>query len=228
MYCKYCGQEIDQDSTFCKHCGADLSSDSPSSGTNLKGVSNLKVWFTNLSKGKQICLMVYFLWFWIALVLFYPERDFVVSFAIAVIIIPAALLMLWYAYSHKWFKQGEDRPNISTLSQDMKETFSEPSKAEKSIIKTYPLTAFAAEHGKMQLQRNYDKESSSYIVSYVFTNDDGNKTIVEPAEDLTLLSAEEISSQKYVLCVNVYGDGSLKLERWSIPHNPDDYMPKEQ
>ena len=214
MYCKFCGKEIDQDSTFCKHCGADLSSDRYSSSTNLKGISNLKTWFTGMSKKKQICLMLYFLWFWIAFVIFSTERDFIVSFTISVIIIPAALLMLWYAYSHKWFKwdrniqniesqtppphppyrvhlspQDRDTQNIESQSSDNVE---ESAVSEKKIIKTYPLTEFAAEYGKMQIQKDYDKKSCSYIVYYVFTNKNGNRTIVLPAEGLSSLTAEEI------------------------------------
>lgn len=226
MYCKFCGKEIDHDSTFCKHCGNDLSSDRRSSSTNLRGISSLKSWFTSLSKGKQICLMIYFLWFWVALVIYSSERDFVASFTVAVIIIPAALFMLWYAYSHKWFKQESRKPNIEASSTKVSETITEP---EKIILKTYPLTVFSSEHGKMQIQKNYDKKSGSYLVSYVFTNMSGNMTIVEPAEELSTLTAEEISSQKYVLCVNEYSDGTLRLERRFIHQNPDEaYMPQNQ
>ena len=249
MYCKFCGKEIDQDSTFCKHCGADLSSDRYSSSTNLKGISNLKTWFTGMSKKKQICLMLYFLWFWIAFVIFSTERDFIVSFTIAVIIIPAALLMLWYAYSHKWFKWDRNTQNIESLTppplppyrvhrslQDrdtqniesqLSDSVEENAVSEKIIIKTYPLTEFAAEHGKMQIQKDYDKKSCSYIVSYVFTNKNGNRTIVLPAEGLASLTAEEISKQKYVLCVNEYNNGSLRLDRRVFQRNPEEeYMPK--
>jgi len=229
MYCKFCGKEIDQDSLFCKHCGTNLSSDVSSSKDSLKGLSSLKSWFTSLSKGKQICMMIYFLWFWIAFVICSSEDDFIVLFPILVIIIPAALLMLWYAYTHKWFKIDKNttyNPNIDSQSPDVEEAFIEP---ENSIIKTYPLTEFAAEHGKMQLQKNYDKKSSMYVVSYVFTNKGGKKTIVEPAEDISALSAEDISNQKFVLCVNEYKDGTLRLERRFIQQNPDeDYMPQDQ
>ncbi len=229
MYCKFCGKEIDQDSLFCKHCGTSLSSETSSSKVSLKGLTSLKAWFTSLSKGKQICLMVYFLWFWIAFVICSSEDDFIVLFPILAIIIPAALLMLWYAYTHKWFKRDstmQNDPYIDTLSPDVAEEITEP---ENSIIKTYPLTEFAAEHGKMQLQKNYDKKSCSYVVSYVFTNMGGNKIIVEPAEEVSTLTAEEISNQKYVLCVNEYSDGTLKLERRFIQQNSDeDYMPQNQ
>jgi len=227
MYCKFCGKEIDQDSLFCKHCGTSLSSDTTSSKGSLKGISNLKSWFTSLSKGKQICLMVYFLWFWIAFVVCSSEDNFIVAFPILVIIIPAALLMLWYAYTHKWFKRNRNVPTVSNYTQSpaVADTIMSP---EKSIIKTYSLTEFAAEHGKMQLQKNYDKKTCSYVVSYIFTNKGGQKTIVEPAEEVTELTAEEIAMQKFTLCVNEYSDGSLKLERRIIQQNPDeDYMPHD-
>ena len=120
----------------------------------------------------------------------------------------------------------QNDPYIDTLSPDVAEEITEP---ENSIIKTYPLTEFAAEHGKMQLQKNYDKKSCSYVVSYVFTNMGGKKIIVKPAEEVSTLTAEEISNQKYVLCVNEYSDGTLKLERRFIQQNSDeDYMPQNQ
>ncbi len=216
MYCKFCGKEIDQDSLFCKHCGADLSSERSASKALFKGIASLKSWFTSLSKRIQICLMVYFLWFWGAFVVCsLPDNNFFVVFPILAIIIPAALLMLWYAYSHKWFKQRRRKPKIETiLSED-----SDP-EVENVVLKTYSLTEFAAENGKMQIQRNYDKNTCSYVVSYIFTNKGGKKTIVEPVEELSLLAAEEISNQKYVLCVNEYSDGVFRLERRNIQQRP--------
>ena len=43
MYCKHCGKEIDDNSTFCKHCGK-------SQGNTLKGLVNKPVW------------IIYFIW----------------------------------------------------------------------------------------------------------------------------------------------------------------------
>ena len=43
MYCKHCGKEIDDNSTFCKHCGK-------SQGSTLKGLVNKPVW------------IIYFIW----------------------------------------------------------------------------------------------------------------------------------------------------------------------
>lgn len=37
MYCKYCGKEIEDDSSFCKHCGKPLDS-------NRKALTNKPVW----------------------------------------------------------------------------------------------------------------------------------------------------------------------------------------
>ena len=249
MYCKFCGKEIDHDSSFCKHCGVDLSLVKPSSSIYLKGLSNLKSWFTGLSKRRQICLMIYFLWFWGVFVFCsIPDNGlFLVTFPILVIIIPAAVLMLGYAYRHKWFKWDRYKPkiksgtspqlppnrNLSSMQDrnnriiesqlsDGVEVHTEP---EIIIIKTYPLTEFAAEHGKMQLQKDYDKRICSYIVSYVFTNKNGKRTKVLPAEGISSLTAEEISNQKYILCVNEYSDGTFRLNHRVFEQNPEvDYM----
>lgn len=37
MYCKHCGKEIDDNSTFCKHCGK-------SQGDTLKGIAVKPIW----------------------------------------------------------------------------------------------------------------------------------------------------------------------------------------
>jgi len=37
MYCKHCGKEIDDNSTFCKHCGK-------SQGSPLKGIAIKPIW----------------------------------------------------------------------------------------------------------------------------------------------------------------------------------------
>ena len=41
MYCKHCGKEIDDNSTFCKHCGK-------SQGNTQKGITSKPVWIIYL------------------------------------------------------------------------------------------------------------------------------------------------------------------------------------
>ena len=41
MYCKHCGKEIEENSSFCKHCGKPLDN-------NLKGLTNMPGWIIYL------------------------------------------------------------------------------------------------------------------------------------------------------------------------------------
>ena len=88
---------------------------------------------------------------------------------------------------------------------------SEPTKVV--IIRTYHLMEFAALRGKMKLQRNYDKKTCSYVVSYAFVDGSGKTTTVLPDGDTVSLTAADISSQKHSLVVNEYSDGTFVLAR---------------
>lgn len=57
MYCKHCGKQIDDDSTFCKYCGKSLS-----------GVINLPSSLINLLKLRPVFVALLAIWILIALV----------------------------------------------------------------------------------------------------------------------------------------------------------------
>lgn len=107
MYCKHCGKEIDDNSTFCKHCGK-------SQGNTQKGIVSKPIW------------IFYFIWALTNLYLlmgktynnasayFYPFTghsydyyswdkhyyDFS-EFVIYVFILPAILFVVYRRYSEK-------------------------------------------------------------------------------------------------------------------------------
>ena len=56
MYCKHCGKEIDDNSTFCKYCGK-------SQGNTLKGIASKPIW------------IVYVIWTLANLYLLMGEKD---------------------------------------------------------------------------------------------------------------------------------------------------------
>ncbi len=112
MYCKHCGKEIDDNSTFCKHCGK-------SQGNTQKGIVSKPVW------------IIYFIWVLANLYLligkklfkassyFFPftahEDDFddyvycnwdnrfydFSEFIVYVFILPAILFVVYRRYSEK-------------------------------------------------------------------------------------------------------------------------------
>lgn len=58
MYCKYCGKQIDDDSTFCKYCGKSLS-----------GVTNLPSPLIGLLKQRIALIALLVIWILLALVI---------------------------------------------------------------------------------------------------------------------------------------------------------------
>ncbi len=46
MFCKYCGKQIDDNSTFCNFCGKNLTSSiqGTSNGTSMNGIANNAKW----------------------------------------------------------------------------------------------------------------------------------------------------------------------------------------
>ena len=98
MYCKHCGKEIDDNSTFCKHCGK-------LQGNTLKGILDKPVW------------IIYIIWtlanlyllmgdkFFDAFRYWYPssgKKCFDISeFIVYVFIIPALLFVIYRRYNEK-------------------------------------------------------------------------------------------------------------------------------
>ena len=219
MYCKNCGNEIDADSLFCKNCGADLKGSS-SLLKSSKSNHNLLSKFLNLEKKWQITILVFILWIlvWIFFCFIVPQKDdSIASFMLFVIIIPFIIFFIWYYYRYL-----RNNPNNNKLSCE-KDGVDEAKEILDSIngnttfanipcvIKIYPLMEFAKDHGKMQMVKNFDKTSSSYIISFVFTDMHGNITHVQCSESIKGLSSEQISVQKYSMCIKEYSDGHYEL-----------------
>ena len=197
MYCKFCGKEIDGDSLYCKHCGSNIATDK----LHNKALSGLFTRFSGLTKARQVAIMTYFLWFWIVFIIcvaingstrHFNWSQFIIGIIVFELILPALFLFIWYATRNKWFK-FKNRNINDTSSSNINTT---DAAGEIVILKTSPLMKFITEHGKMQLLRTYDKKTSTYIVSYIFTNSNGNRTKVDPSEEVQSLTAEELVRQK--------------------------------
>ena len=103
MYCKHCGKEIEDGSSFCKHCGKPQ-------GNTLKGIVNKPIW------------IVFFIWTLANLYLLMGEKDWEASsvffpsifgdgyswikyyydfseFIVYVFIIPAILFVVYRRYN---------------------------------------------------------------------------------------------------------------------------------
>ena len=64
MYCKHCGKEIDDNSTFCKHCGKPLNGDA----TNFNIEPIKRFLLSNMKAGKVIfaillCVLIGYFWY---------------------------------------------------------------------------------------------------------------------------------------------------------------------
>lgn len=244
MYCKYCGKEIEADSSFCKHCGANLNTDKVSARSGRRN-GNIVKWFLALSKQWQIILMSYSLWLsgWICWLIFcltsdsdrYPKEENIVLSIICVFILPAAILFLWHYYVHLRTPNvhnhiSHDRESdITTLKEDGIARRIGGCNNEPHIVKEHPLLEFAKDHGKMKRIREYDAKTCSYLVFYVFANNGENIITVQSSEETKDLSSEQISTQKYILCVNEYSDGRFQLAYKQKKESPEvEFMPKAE
>lgn len=72
--------------------------------------------------------------------------------------------------------------------------------------------AFAKSHGKMQLVRKTISETNDTELYCLFEDSEGNAVSVFFAKELGVLSAEDISKNKYRLCVKEYSDGFFELD----------------
>lgn len=243
MYCKFCGKEIDADSCFCKHCGAKLN-DGHIASNSVKRNGNIIKWFLGLSKSLQIFIMSYFLWLsgWLCWLLFclnadshrYPKEENIVLSIICVIILPAAAVFIWHYYAHLRTPNetnsslSDNGPGMSTLTATGTAHHKDQMDHELKIYKVHSLIGFAKEHGKMQRMREYDAKTCSYLVFFVFTDKGGNSITVQSSNETKDLSSEQISAQKYALCVNEFSDGHYQLSyREQSNESNEDYKPKD-
>lgn len=103
MYCKYCGKEIADDSSFCKYCGGNLSDGEYTYFMPTK--VGIKEKFTSLSPRYQIAIIIYTIWLlgWVC-VLIGNSNDrhfaelYVLPFFLFTILFPFIIVSSIYIY----------------------------------------------------------------------------------------------------------------------------------
>lgn len=210
MYCKHCGKEIAADSAFCQYCGGQLCEQG-----NKKPNGVPFRWFRSLSKGWQITIMIYMIWFLLSICLwltdnwrywFDDDKGWVTEIVVA-LIIPMVALFIWYYFTHlrKTEKKNAIEDQVIT-----KNIVTNPVQNLKMTSVT--LMDFAKQYGKMQV-KTVANPTTNEVRSYcVFTNEQGIETKVEFGKALGALRPQEIAERKEQLVVVQKLDGSFELE----------------
>ena len=204
MYCKYCGKEIADDSAFCRYCGGQLQE-----SVHEKSKQSVLNRFQSLSKGWQITIMVYVIWFLLTLCLWlagvwddwFDDRKGWVTEIIHVLIIPMLTLFVWY-YFARLRKMGK---------RSVTEEKAMANSVQNLKLSRVPLIDFAKAHGKMQVKTVANPITNEVHSFCVFTNEQGIETKVEFGKSLGPLSPQEIADRKEQLVVLQKEDGSFDL-----------------
>lgn len=124
MYCRYCGKEIAEDSSFCKFCGKKVSDEENANPTLPK--VGLKKRFTCLSKWYQIAIIVYVIWLlvWISVLLgnnwkTYFVANYVLPFFLCTIVLPFVIASSIYIF--KLLKNNHFHTSNTTIENDESE-----------------------------------------------------------------------------------------------------------
>lgn len=209
MFCKHCGKEIADDSAFCQYCGEQLQEKEKkqSSGSLLNR-------FKSLSKGWQITIMIYAIWFVAGICIlvgnaneYHFGKNVLLPVLIAVIAVPLLVLFLWYYFAklRKTEKKNAIEDQVST-----KNVVTNPVQNLKMTSVT--LMDFAKQYGKMQVKTVADTTTNEVRSYCVFTNVQGIETKVEFGKALGALRPQEIAERKEQLEVVQKLDGSFELK----------------
>lgn len=196
MYCKHCGKEIADDSMFCQCCGKKLI-ERADRQINSRPFQR----FMSLSKGWQIAIMLYLLWFLLSLCLWFggvwydwfDDRNGWLTEIIVVLLIPMFVLFNWYYFTFL------RKPKVVDTQENKKHPSS------------MSLMDFAKLHGKMQVKTMINPMTNEVHSYCVFINDQGHETRVMFSESLGVLSPQEISERKEQLIIVQQADGCFQL-----------------
>lgn len=210
MYCKHCGKEIADDSSFCQYCGGQLKEQEKkrSSGSLLNR-------FKSLSKGWQITIMIYMIWFLLSICLWltdnwrywFDDDEGWVTEIVVVLIIPMVALFIWYYFTHL---RKTEKENALENQATTKNAITNPIQDLKMTSVT--LMDFAKQYGKMQVKTVADTTTNEVRSYCVFTNVQGIETKVEFGKALGALRPQEIAERKDQLEVVQKLDGSFELK----------------
>jgi hypothetical protein len=218
MYCRHCGKEVADDSAFCQYCGGQLHEERKQKNYIMKK-------FQSLSRGWQICIMCYVVWFLggacvlIGMGPYGCEDRYCYNFSeilwpilLAVVVLPVIALFFWYYKTH--LKKGKTDKTISKSEKRSRKNNSKDKKPEpikEVVLLAFPLVDFAKKHGEMQV-KTVANTTTNEVRSYcIFINKQGNETKVEFDKSLGVLRPQEIVERKEQLVVVQKADGSFEL-----------------
>ena len=236
MFCRNCGQPIEDDSKFCKHCGASV--EQPSKGNSSKSIKAFYGKFVSLESKWQVLILSYVLWVfvWVCVVIITGIEGDSEGYGIAMLLAFIAIFVLPFvifaamhiARLQKAKKKTIDNIKKESMESDEKSIGAEDSKAEDVMTEVQPvieeleinygvemerftLKEFSLLYGKMQVKtvKLEDGELQSYCT---FTNGE-IETRVEFDKKLGSLSAPEISSLKESLCIVEYENRNFVLTK---------------
>lgn len=202
MYCKHCGKKLADDSVYCQYCGKQIHD-------NVKPKTSVFSRFTSLSKGWQICIMIYILLLLggICIIVIadkdrYFNEDVLFPLMLVLIVVPTFSVFVWYSITHLFKKTNE--------SQTIKNSIYDRD-AQMSTMR-YSLQDFVKAFGKMQI-RTVEVPEQNGVISYcTFTSSSGVVTKVYFDEKLGALRASEIVKRQEELYImkNLSGEYELK------------------
>ncbi len=181
--------------------------------------------FQSLSRGWQICIMCYVVWFLggvcvlIGMGPYDCEDRYCNSFSeilwpvlLAVVVLPVIALFFWYYKTH--LKKGKTDKTISKTERRSRKNNSKDKKPEpikEVVLLAFPLVDFAKKHGEMQVKTVANTNTNEVRSFCVFINKQGNETKVEFDKSLGVLRPQEIVERKEQLVVVEKADGSFEL-----------------
>lgn len=218
MYCRHCGKEISDDSSFCQYCGGQISE----SQERTQKISVLRS-LQSLSRGWQIAIFIYVICLLAGvcvLIGLSPHEDdygyysdVLLPVSLALTVVPAVAFFIWYYQTHLK-KEKTDKP----ISKSERRNHKKRSKDNKSepikevVLLAFPLVDFAKEHGEM-LVKTVANATTNEVHSYcVFINKQGNETKVEFDKSLGVLRPQEIVERKEQLVVVQALAGGFELK----------------
>ncbi|MBR1379055.1 MAG: hypothetical protein IJ557_08040 [Bacteroidaceae bacterium] len=194
--------------------------------------------FIELSKGKQIVIIVYGIWFlgWLPC-LIDKGVHFLSIFFLFAIVFPFIIGGVWYIYkicrknkpvkstqinnvnNSSSFNLNQAKiTNIDTDLQRGKDKIMENAQSieietslKTDVISSVPLLLYARSNGKMQVV-NKKLSDGNYDHYCQFTSEDGKITRVDFSERTDGLNSKEISTRKYQLSVTKLADGKYCLD----------------
>lgn len=208
MYCKHCGKEIADDSVFCQYCGGELQEQEKK-----KPNGSLLNRFQSLSKGWQITIMTYVVWFLLCLCLWlagvwydwFDDRDGWITEIFVVLLIPMVTLFVWYYFARL------RKPKVDKQKAENDSASSSTKSGIGIKMFSFSLMDFANQHGRMQV-KTVANPTTNEVRSYcVFTSKQGIETKVEFGKTLGVLRPQEIAERKEQLMVVQRMDGTFEL-----------------